>query len=104
MKHTLLFVFFFFGCLHLGAQSASYGQQAEDLRVFPNPVIEYFQIGFSDRVQRIQVMNSIGRKVRSFDYASNTKYNISDLPSGYYLVQLIGDKHTVIRTQRISKQ
>lgn len=103
MKHTLLFIFFLFCSLQLGAQSAAFQGQSEDLRVFPNPVVNYFQIGYSDRVKRVQLVNTIGRKVRSFDYDNKAQYDISDLPRGFYLVQLLDSKNAVVQTQRISK-
>lgn len=104
MKYTLLFIFFIFCGLNLGAQSATFKGQSEDLVVFPNPVVSYFKIGYSERVQRIHVMNPIGRKVRSFDYDSKGQYDIGDLPRGFYLVQLLDANNVVVRTQRISKQ
>lgn len=104
MKHTLLFCFFFIASLSLSAQSSTRFGQTEDLRVFPNPVVEYFKIGHSERVHKIIVTNVIGREVRRFDYRANEKYVIGDLPGGYYLVQMRDDQNKIIRTQRVSKR
>lgn len=104
MKQILLLIFFLSATIQLEAQSTTFKGLTEDLRVFPNPVVSYFQLGYSERVTRIYVVNPIGRKVRSFDYESKGQYDISDLPKGFYLVQLLDAENTVVRTQRISKQ
>ncbi len=104
MKQALLLIFLLVGGLQLEAQSTAFKGQVEDLRLFPNPVVSYFQLGHSERVVRIHVVNPIGRKVRSFEYESKGQYDISDLPRGFYLVQLLDAENTIVRTQRISKQ
>ncbi|MEL6141614.1 MAG: T9SS type A sorting domain-containing protein [Bacteroidota bacterium] len=104
MKHTLLLSIFLFVTFGLGAQSLARKGQAEDLRVFPNPVVEFFKVGNSDRVATIKVTNLLGREVRQFEYALDEKYDISELPRGYYLVQLRDRQNRVLRTHRISKR
>lgn len=104
MKHTLLFCFFFIASFSLSAQAATQYGQTEDLRIFPNPVVEYFKIGYTERVHKIIVTNVIGREVRRFDYRANEKYEIGDLPGGYYLIQMRDTQNKIIRTQRVSKR
>lgn len=104
MKQKLLFCLFFIFSLGLSAQSLASLGQAEDLRVFPNPVVEYFKVGNSDRVTTVRVTNSLGREVRRFTYRQNESYNISDLPRGFYLVQLRDDQNRILKTQRVSKR
>ena len=98
MKYVFLSCVFFFFTLGLAAQST-----AEDLRIFPNPVADQFEIGNSERVASIRVINMVGREVRKFEYASKQPYNISDLPQGMYLVQLRDENDQVIHTQRVKK-
>lgn len=98
MKTTLLTLFILVLSFGLSAQSAT-----ENLRIFPNPVTTSFEIGESDRVTSIRVINMVGREVRQFDYAAGTKYDIADLPQGMYLVQLRDVKDEVIHTQRVKK-
>lgn len=104
MKHTLLLVVFLFLSVGLSAQSKTFAGQAEDLRVFPNPVAEYFKVGYSERVSSIQVMNAIGRRVKNFKYQTNQRYDVGDLPRGYYLVQFRDSDNRVLHTQRVSKR
>jgi len=98
MKNALLCFVFLFLSLGLTAQTAT-----EDLRIFPNPVTTFFEIGHSDRVGTVRVINMVGREVRRFDFTVNEKYNIADLPRGMYLVQLRDGKDEVIHTQRVKK-
>ncbi len=100
MKNVLLSIAFLVFSCGLAAQS-SVGQ--EDLRVFPNPVTTQFEIGNSDRVKTIRVINMVGREVKVFDYVSDKPYNVADLPQGMYLVQLQDAEDKVIHTQRVKK-
>ena len=77
--------------------------QSEDIRVFPNPVVESFEIGHSERIASIRVVNMVGREVRAFDYAPQSAYAIGDLPQGMYLIQLRDREERVIHTQRVKK-
>lgn len=98
MKNALLSFAFLFLSLGLAAQSAT-----EDLRIFPNPVSTTFEIGYSERVVSVSVINMVGSEVRKFEYAVKTAYDISDLPQGMYLVQLLEGSGDVIHTQRVKK-
>ncbi len=102
MKHALLLFLF------LGLSTALFGQLARadgpDLSVFPNPVISYFEVnpgGFN--VDKISVYNVAGRSVRSFDFRKEEHYDIADLPTGMYLIQLLDSRSQVIKTKRITK-
>jgi len=92
---TTILLYLFLGTSGLAAQ--------EDLRVFPNPVTTQFEIGHSERVNTIRVINMVGREVRSFSYTPGQPYSIADLPQGMYLVQLQDKGDKVIHTQRIKK-
>ncbi|MFT7119859.1 MAG: hypothetical protein ACJAZ9_000028 [Neolewinella sp.] len=98
MKNVLLSCFFLVFSFVLSAQSAT-----ENLRIFPNPVTTSFEIGESDRVSTIRVMNMVGREVKMFDFVIDEKYGIAELPQGMYLVQLRDADEKVIHTQRVKK-
>jgi len=99
MKNALLLFAFMLLGLGLTAQSVT-----EDLRIFPNPVSTTFQIGYSERVDKVSVINMVGREVRNFNYAADSSYNIGNLPRGMYLVQLTDNSGGVIHTQRVKKE
>lgn len=98
MKNVLLSCFFLLFSFALSAQS-----KTENLRIYPNPVTSYFEIGESDRVTSIKVINMVGREVRDFDFIQDGKYDITGLPQGMYLVQLRDGEEKVIHTQRVKK-
>lgn len=74
------------------------------LRLFPNPAVDYFEITPNAPVDQIVVYNLIGRKVKSYDAKDSTRYDISDIPAGLYLVSLINEKKGVLKTLRLNKR
>ena len=99
MKNVILLSLFFLFTVSLFGQTAA----VEDLRVFPNPVVDQFEVGSSERVGSIRVVNMVGREVRKFDTSAQTTFDIADLPQGMYLVQLRDHEDKVIHTQRVKK-
>ncbi len=78
---------------------------ASRISVYPNPATEYFKLNDpSDNIAKISFMNVLGREVRSFYATEDDTYNISDLPSGIYLVRLSDRNNRIIKTMRISKK
>lgn len=98
MKNALLAIFFVL------LSFAAFGQSStEDLRIFPNPVTTTFEIGHSDRVADVRVINMVGKEVKRFPFGNGKAYDISALPQGMYLVQLRDASDEVIHTQRVKK-
>ncbi|PHI20479.1 hypothetical protein CEQ90_06930 [Lewinellaceae bacterium SD302] len=104
MKHALLLFVFLVFAGGLSAQSSARFGQAEDLRVFPNPVTESFKVGHTDRVKTLNLMNMAGRVVKKFTYAPDGKYNVTDLHKGIYLLQLRDERNLVVKTLRLNKR
>lgn len=105
MKHALLFfLFFIFIGGSLSAQSSARFGQAENLRVFPNPVMQYFKVGHTDRVKTLNLMNMAGRVVKKFNYTHDHQYNVTDLHKGIYLLQMRDERNQIIKTLRLNKQ
>ena len=72
--------------------------------VFPNPATEYITVTNDDAVRNIYVFNLVGRKIKTFDVTKGERYEISDLPNGLYVIQLIGKTNKVLTTQRLTKK
>ncbi len=72
--------------------------------VFPNPATEYITVTNEEVVKNIFVFNLVGRKIKTFDVTKGERYEISDLPNGLYVVQLIGRSNKVLTTQRLTKK
>lgn len=76
------------------------------LRVFPNPMTDYFQLEGNDAndVKELAVYNLIGRQVRSFDATTATSFDMGGLPGGIYLIGMVGEDGNILKTVRISRQ
>ena len=59
----------------------------KDYRLYPNPVANYFEIQSNVKIDTVIIYNALGQKVSTF--LSQTKYNIEDLSSGIYTVEIL---------------
>ena len=73
--------------------------------IYPNPVTEFMRIQDDyTRVKHLEIYNVVGRKLQSFSVNfSGQKYDVSRLPRGIYMVRMMDEQGTILRTQRISK-
>lgn len=76
----------------------------QDIRVFPNPVTDYFQLSPGSKVSRVNVYNTLGRQVRTFDAYEGRRYSLAGLADGMYLVSLIDGTRGHIKTVRVIKR
>ena len=106
MKHLVLLLFFLSSAGFLLAQTSfqSYGSAPAvvEYQVYPNPAVDYIQIGDNASIERVALFNLAGREIKSFTYRSEEKYFVGDLPKGMYLVQLVGPQNRPLATRRIS--
>ncbi len=96
--------------------SAQYSQQAFDpgfdrtysvdpeLKIYPNPATDFISLSHNEGIERLVIYNLVGRKMKSFNVREGGKYQVSDMPKGMYLVQLLGERDKIITTQRLHKQ
>ncbi|MFN7117169.1 MAG: T9SS type A sorting domain-containing protein [Saprospiraceae bacterium] len=76
-----------------------------DIRVFPNPASDYFELTNDQSVERLMVYNLLGREVRSFrTQGIGQQYSLQGLPDGLYLIALVNDRKEVIKTVRLNKR
>lgn len=106
MKHLILLFSFCLITSFAFGQSAYQGGASTankvDLRVYPNPTVDYIKVSNNDFLEHVALYNLAGRKIKTFNYAEGEKYYVGDLPKGMYLVQLIDeDRHTLV-TRRIN--
>lgn len=85
-------------------QLIDFDQDDINLQVYPNPVVNHFQITDNHIVSSIVVFDLLGKQVKKFQYRSGEKYFIGDLRKGIYLVQFKKSNNEVITTKRISKK
>ena len=121
MKQNLLIVCLFYLCISAHAHSilpivdsdpilalsiSSFEEtdHGPQIQVFPNPVINHFQISDNRVVSQIVVFDLLGKQVKKFNYRSGEKYFIGDLRKGIYLVQMLSGDNEILVTKRISKK
>lgn len=60
------------------------------IAIAPNPVQDNFRlIGFDQKISQLQVVDIMGKIVRTFEASENTNYDISDLQRGTYFLNLL---------------
>ena len=110
MKKNLLFILLsFFLITAVSAQSNGTSPAAQltskkNISIFPNPAADFIGLSDTKDVKQLIVFNVVGRKMKSFMVSEGEKYNISELPRGMYLVQIINHENKIITTQRLSKR
>lgn len=74
-----------------------------DINIYPNPAIDFFMLPDNSSVDKIVIYNIIGRQMRSIKAYDGVKYNINDLPEGFYIVRLLNVNGVTIKTIRLNK-
>ncbi len=76
-----------------------------NVQIAPNPAADYFNVKSDITVGNIDVYNIIGAKVKSFDKRQQSPYDISELPTGMYLVRVFSEDNTrMLNTLRLKKR
>jgi hypothetical protein len=74
-----------------------------NIRIYPNPTVDYFQLTDDDGVDKVVIYNIIGRQIRSYKVTDNAKYNVNDLPEGLYIIRLLTANGSTVKTIRLSR-
>ncbi len=116
MKKAILAFFFSLFVLVAFAQQSPDGSEGfsdfgetyleqPSISIYPNPVTHFISIDNDEDVKSITIFNLVGRKLKTFkEIQKNEHYDVSTLPKGMYLVQVISYSNKIITTQRISKR
>ena len=78
---------------------ANPGQQS----IFPNPAVTWFSLGDLNGASRVEMYNIIGKQVAQFAYQPQSRYDISNLAGGIYLVRVIDQQGQLLTTKRLTK-
>jgi len=76
----------------------------DDFRVYPNPASDYFSINEVSHLKEVIVINLVGQEVKRFVASPHSKYDISELTRGLYLIRLVDKKGEIVKTVRLSKR
>lgn len=74
-----------------------------NLRVYPNPTRNIFQVSDNEIVGRVILFNLLGRPLKSYPYVPGDLYRLDELPKGTYLVQLQDREGRVLVTRALNK-
>ena len=103
-RGVLLLVFMFFAFIASSQQRIGFGYSLEteqaEIKVFPNPATDYFQISHIPQAKRVVVRN-IASSVRTFSYVPNSQYDIADLPAGEHSVVVLDEKGKILKVLRL---
>lgn len=79
-------------------------QSNDDIRIYPNPAIDYIMVTQSSKVDKVWIYNILGKKVKSYKVENpDAKYDIRDLPRGMYIVRLVNHEGELLLTRRVNK-
>lgn len=76
---------------------------AADVKIYPNPVADFFVLENAEQVATLRVLSRDGREVKNFNASPNQKYDLSDLPAGPYFIVLFGERGNGLRTVEVVK-
>lgn len=74
-----------------------------NLKVYPNPATDYFQISNASGVKKIVVYNMFGKEVKTYFHYPNAQHEIAELKAGMYIVKLLNDKNKVVKSVKLNK-
>jgi hypothetical protein len=84
-------------------KSKDINKNVSNLRIYPNPTTEYFQLSDDDIIDKVVIYNIIGRQMRAYKVSDNAKYYVNDLPDGLYIIRLQAANGSTVKTIRLSK-
>lgn len=85
--------------------SAELANIGNRVKVYPNPVHDRFFLTNAPPLSRIDLYNTLGRKIRSYDNPQpDDSFLAGDLPQGVYLLSLVDVNGKVTRTLRLLRR
>lgn len=72
--------------------------------IFPNPTTQFLNIEDAEqKVGMIKLFSLLGKNVKTFEVNDQKTFDVSDLPNGLYLLQIIDKQNKVAKTIRLKK-
>lgn len=77
--------------------------EAQLVTVFPNPTTDAFTLSNNDVVKQVELYNTLGQKLKSFDFENGEYLDISELDSGIYSLVLKNSKGEALHSLMLDK-
>ena len=103
MTKLLLLLLFVASCTFI-AQAQPTTLRRQPIEVYPNPAADYISLSNDDAVEKLVVINILGKTEREIAIDSTTnRYYIGDLPRGMFLLRIEGKNKVALQTMRLNK-
>jgi len=70
------------------------------VKIFPNPAVDFIQLSSNVEINKIEVYNLIGKRIKLMNNINNT-FNVSDLRNGIYLIRIFNNQNKIIKVLRL---
>ena len=85
--------------------TAKLAEAGSRVKVYPNPVHDRFFLTNAPNLGRIDLYNTLGRKIRTYDNPQpGDSFLAGDLPQGVYLLHLVDKTGKVVHTLRLLRR
>ena len=75
-----------------------------NVKIFPNPTTNFFQITDNEFVSDIEIFNIVGKRMTQTTFVNGKSFDISEFPDGLYLVRMIDEDGVILKTTRLTKR
>jgi|GEM_PF-2777238 hypothetical protein len=80
------------------------GDDEVDIRINPNPAVDFFKVYGNVSFSKIQMYNIIGKEIKTFTPNLDNEYQIDGLASGIYILRFLDDKNKLIKAVKLYKR
>lgn len=81
--------------------SPVYDINSLDLKLYPNPATHYFQLSDYTNVGRVSIYSMLGKEIRKFNVYNQTRFDLTGMQDGIYLVRMFNHRGRVLKTSRL---
>lgn len=76
-----------------------------NIQLFPNPAKDFIQIQDlqAESIEHLIVYDLVGKKIKVFNYSSDSSYNVSDLPNGVYIIEMYKNNQLIYRSKIVKE-
>ena len=79
-------------------------KESNDLAIYPNPCIDKFMLNKSKGIEKLEIYNIAGKRMKSMEVVRGKEYEVSELNNGLYIVRFLDQNDKVLDVLRLSKR